>query len=140
GIYTGFVRIVKRVLGLMDTAVKISMPDTRTTLDSGPTVASRGTVMGGKALFLAAQQLKQRMADVASQILTCPVDDLIFENDSIRSTHSSKVIEFKELVEECRRRGVGLKEDAWNRATGINWDKEKGQGIPWVSYSWAAHV
>ena len=140
GIYTGFVRIVKRVLGLMDTAVKISMPDTRTTLDSGPTVASRGTVMGGKALFLATQQLKQRMADVASQILTRPVDDLIFENDSIRSTHSSKVIEFKELVEECRRRGVGLKEDAWNRATGINWDKEKGQGIPWVSYSWAAHV
>ena len=24
--------------------------------------------------------------------------------------------------------------------SGINWDKEKGQGSPWVSYSWAVHV
>jgi len=140
GIYTGFVKIVARVLGLEPAKIKIEMPDTILALDSGPTVASRSTVMGGKALYLAAKQLQQKMADVASQLVSTTPNDLVFENDSIRSKSSGRRMSFTELVSECRRRAVKLREEGWNRATGIYWDKEKGQGSPWTSYSWAVHV
>ena len=61
------------------------MVDTNLALDSGPTVASRSTVMGGKALYLAANQLKDKMARVAAESLSCKPEDLLWENDTIRA-------------------------------------------------------
>ena len=140
GIYTGFVRIVARVLGLRNTNVRIEMPDTSLALDSGPTVASRGTVMGGKALYLATKKLQEKMAKVAVELFSCAMEDLVWENDTILERSTGKKVTFTNLVSECRRRGVELREEGWNRPTGIYWDKDKGEGAPWVSYSWAAHV
>ena len=140
GIYTGFVKIVAKVLGLKKTKISVEMVDTNLALDSGPTVASRSTVMGGKALYLAANQLKDKMARVAAESLSCKPEDLLWENDTIKRGSSTKELAFAELVSECRRKGLDLREEAWNRATGINWDKEKGEGSPWKSYSWAVHV
>jgi CO/xanthine dehydrogenase Mo-binding subunit len=140
GLYTGFVRIVARILGLKNTKISVELADTGLALDSGPTVASRGTVMGGMGLYLAAKQLQEKMAQIAAQSLSCPASDIVWENDSVRSRSNGRSLSFGELVSECRRRGVELSEKAWHRASGINWDKEKGQGSPWVSYSWAVHV
>jgi len=139
GIYTGFAKIVARILGLKNTKIKIEMPDTALTLDSGPTVASRGTVMGGKGVYLATKQLQEKMARVAAQSLSCAPADIAWENDAVRSSNG-KELGFDELVSECKRRGVELREEAWHRASGTSWDNEKGQGSPWVSYSWAVHV
>ncbi|HKM50614.1 MAG TPA: molybdopterin cofactor-binding domain-containing protein, partial [Candidatus Bathyarchaeia archaeon] len=138
GIYTGYAKIVARILGLSKTSIRVEMPDTTEALDSGPTVASRGTVMGGKAVFLAAQELKQKMGNVAAEMLSCSPSDLTFENDRVRTSKGS--VDFTRLVAECKRKGVELEARAWSRATGINWDREKGQGSPWVSYSFAVHV
>lgn len=140
GIYTGFVKIVARILGLRNTKIAIEMPDTSLALDSGPTVASRSTVMGGKALYLAAKQLQEKMGKVAGQLLSCSSEELVWENDAVRDGSTGKKLSFSHLVDECRRRGIELSEEGWNRATGVNWDKEKGEGSPWKSYSWAVHV
>jgi CO/xanthine dehydrogenase Mo-binding subunit len=140
GLYTGFVEIVAKILGLRTTPIEIEMADTSRALDSGPTVASRGTVMGGKAIYLAARQLQDKMAKVAAQSLVCKPEELVWDADTIRNPSSGKKLSFRELVRECRGKGVELREEAWNRATGINWDAEKGEGSPWKSYSWAVHV
>ena len=140
GIYTGFVKIVARVLGLKRTRIDVEMADTGRALDSGPTVASRSTVMGGKAIYMAAKQLQDKMAKVAAESLSCKPEDLVWDDDSIRNPSSGKKLSFDQLVSDCRRRGLELREEAWNRTTGINWDAEKGQGSPWKSYSWAVHV
>ena len=47
GLYTGYARIVRLALGLDKTYVRVELPDSTLTMDSGPTVASRGTAMGG---------------------------------------------------------------------------------------------
>ena len=79
GLYTGFVRIVARILGLKNTKISIAMADTGLALDSGPTVASRGTVMGGMGVYLAAKQLQEKMAKIAAQSLSCPDSDIVWE-------------------------------------------------------------
>jgi CO/xanthine dehydrogenase Mo-binding subunit len=141
GIYTGYVNIVRSALGLASTKVKVELPDTKLALDSGPTVASRGTAMGGKAVLLAALKLKENMAGTAARLLSCQTADLVFEKDSVSSKGASKRrIAFAELVDECRKEGVSLKESAWNRVAGTSWDPKTGQGMPWVSYSFAVHV
>jgi CO/xanthine dehydrogenase Mo-binding subunit len=140
GIYTGFVTIVARVLGLKNTKIRIEMPDTSLALDSGPTVASRSTVMGGKALYLAAKKLQEKAAKVAAESMSCRQEDLVWKDDIVRDRTTGKQLTFNDLANECRSRGVELREEAWNPATGINWDKEKGEGSPWKSFSWAVHV
>jgi CO/xanthine dehydrogenase Mo-binding subunit len=139
GLYTGFVEIVAKVLGLKATRIEIEMADTGRALDSGPTVASRGTVMGGKAIYMATRQLQDKMAKVAAQSLACKPEELLWDSDTI-SNLSGKKLSFRELIGECRSKGVELREEAWNRATGINWDAGKGEGSPWKSYSWAVHI
>ena len=141
GIHTGYAKIARRVLGLKRTRVTVELPDTAVALDSGPTVASRGTAMGGKALLIATQRLKQRLAAIASDLLSVKASEIEFEDDEVLVAGSpGKRISFAVLVAECKKRGVLLKEEGWNRITDTNWDREKGAGSPWVSYSFGVHV
>ena len=141
GLYTGYARIVRLALGLDKTYVRVELPDTTLTMDSGPTVASRGTAMGGKAVLLAAQKLKERLAGTAAELLSCPVIEILFEDDCVLSSKSpDRRMTIAELVATCRRKGVPLREEAWNRVGDTSWDKQKGRGSPWVSYSFGVHV
>ncbi len=140
GTYTGYVRIVQRILGLNKTSVTVEYPDTARVLDSGPTVASRGTAVGGKGVFLAAQQLRDKIAPVAAELLSCTVRDLIYEDDAVHTKSRDRKISLIDLASECRKKGIDLKESGWYKPSAIFWDQEKGQGSPWVSYSWATHI
>jgi CO/xanthine dehydrogenase Mo-binding subunit len=141
GIHTGFVQIVSRVLGTSHDRVDVILPDTDIVPDSGPTVASRSTVFGGKAILLAAEKLRERLAAVASDMLSCPASELSFEKGSvIRRGHQTERIGFEELVKECNRRGMSLKEEGRVFKPLPQWDKKAGHGELAPSYAFGAHV
>jgi len=141
GIYTGFTRIVTKVLGTRADRVSVISPDTDLVPDSGPTVASRSTVFGGKAILLATEKLRGRLGGVASEMLSCPADELVFEGDSVRrSGHEGSRIEFSELVSECFRRGMKLMEDGRVDKALPTWDRVGGHGDLAPSYAFGAHV
>ena len=140
GIHTGFARIVSRVLGADPGRVSVVLPDTDLVPDSGPTVASRSTVFGGKAILLAAERLRGTLAEVAADMLSCPAEDLVFEEDSVRRAgRAGGTVTFEELVSECYRRGLGLKEEGKVFKTLPFWDNA-GHGDLAPSYAFAAHV
>lgn len=140
GIHTGFIRIVSKVLGASPARVSVVQPDTDIVPDSGPTVASRSTVFGGKAILLAAEKLKRTLAGVASGMLSCPAEELVFEADAVwRSGREEDRVGFEELVSECSRRGVGLAEEGKVFKPLPLWDKA-GHGDLAPSYAFAAHV
>lgn len=141
GLYTGYAKIVQRTLGLDKMRVKVELPDTMLALDSGPTVASRGTAMGGKAVLIATQKLRDRLAGNAAKLLSSPVADIAFENDAVFSIKSpERSLTLQELVRDSGKKGLSLKEEAWNRVTDTSWNRQKGEGSPWVSYSFGVHV
>ena len=141
GIYTGFTKIVATVLGVSAGRVSVISPDTDLVPDSGPTVASRSTVFGGKAILLAAQKLKDRLAGVASEMLSSPPEELNFEEDSVRRAGSDgHRLEFGELVSECFGRGMKLKEEGRVSKALPMWDREAGRGELSPSYAFGAHV
>ena len=141
GIYTGFVRIVSRVLGTSPGRVTVVSPDTDLVPDSGPTVASRSTVFGGKAMLLAVEKLKVKLAEVGSEMLSCPANELVFEGDSVRRKgHEERRVGFDDLVSECVRRGIALKDEGRAFKPLPAWDRKAGRGDLAPSYAFAAHV
>ena len=141
GIYTGFVRIVTRALGVSPHRVSVISPDTDVVPDTGPTVASRSTVFGGKAILMAAEKLRDGLSGVASELLSCPEKELVFEGDSVRrSGHREERVGFEELVSECWRRGLRLREDGRVVKALPQWDKVAGRGDLAPTYAFGVHV
>ena len=140
GIYTGFVRIVTKALGASPERVTVVSPDTDVVPDSGPTVASRSTVFGGKAILLAAEKLRDELAEVASDMLSCRTEELAFEDDTVRRAGHRDRVGFGELVSECSRRGLRLKEEGRVVKALPRWDKQAGNGELAPSYAFGVHV
>ena len=73
----GLVLIAAEVLGVPPKLFKVEYPDTSAVPDSGPTVASRTTVMGGAATLDAARRLREKLNKVASKILKCSPESVL---------------------------------------------------------------
>ena len=52
-------------------------PDTDTALESGPTVASRASIVGGNATKVAAGKIRQQLDFAAADLLKCNPDQLV---------------------------------------------------------------
>ncbi|MCM3651929.1 xanthine dehydrogenase family protein molybdopterin-binding subunit [Metabacillus litoralis] len=57
--------------------------DTQTTPEHWKTVASRATLMAGRAVLAAAEDCIQQIKDIASQVLRCTIDDLEVANGRV---------------------------------------------------------
>ncbi len=73
---TNMAQIAADILGLPIEAVFVGPTDTDLVQDSGPTVASRTTVMSGNAVIDAAMQIRERMLAVAAAIIGTTPDNV----------------------------------------------------------------
>jgi CO/xanthine dehydrogenase Mo-binding subunit len=98
--------------------VKIMDPDTSRVPDSGPTVASRTTVMSGNAIRDAAAKIRAAMEPVIAD----------------------SGLEWREAVHLCVTQQVGLAAHGWSVPPTTTFDLETGQGEAYICYSWSANV
>ncbi|MCD6488912.1 MAG: xanthine dehydrogenase family protein [Desulfurococcales archaeon] len=141
GAVMGLVMIAAEILGAPPEWFRVELPDTSSTPDAGPTVASRSTVMGGNATLVAAYKLRKRLNEVASTILGCSPDDIEIKAPDVycRSDPSRKTT-WNEVVEQSFWLGVPLQEFGYFRAPKARWDEETGQGEPYITYTFGAIV
>ncbi|MGQ4833018.1 MAG: xanthine dehydrogenase family protein molybdopterin-binding subunit [Candidatus Asgardarchaeia archaeon] len=129
------------VLGIPIDYVTFVGPDTSVSPDSGPTVASRGTIMGCGAVKNAAEIVKERMAKFAAKLLETSFQDIVFENGYVFSkSDPKKKITFKELAKKCWLNRVNLSAIGWFLAPTIHWDPETGEGEPYFTYTYYADI
>ena len=129
------------VLGVPIEYVSFVGPDTSISPDSGPTVASRGTIMGCGAVKNAAEIVKERMAKFAAKLLETNYQDIVFENGYVYSmADPQKKITFKELAKKCWLNRVNLSAIGWFLAPEIHWDPETGEGDPYFTYTYYADI
>ncbi|MCD6428461.1 MAG: xanthine dehydrogenase family protein [Desulfurococcales archaeon] len=137
----GLVLIAAEILGVPPEYFRIEYPDTAATPDSGPTVASRTTVMGGAATVNAAYRLRRRLNEVASQMLKCSPDSVVIRAPDVYcSDDPSKKVAWNELIEQCFWLGVPLQEFGFYRAPPAEWDEETGQGAPYITYTFCVVI
>ena len=78
GSETSFAQIVADEIGVHPSDVRVLHGDTATIPEGGGTGSTRGTVVGGPAMYLAAQGANQKLSEIAAHLMDCSPDDVTF--------------------------------------------------------------
>lgn len=132
GAESAMVLLTARELGLCTERVRYRRSSTSVIPDSGTTVASRGTIMGGGAVVLAAQELRRRMALVAAEMVRCDPGRIMFRDGALAADSVS--VTFDEVVQEMFRRKQFPHAFAVFRAPDVTWDEHLGQGKAYFTW------
>lgn len=141
GALTVFAQIASETLNAPMDLVKTEEVDSSRVPDSGPTVASRGTLMGGNAIIQAASPLRERLFKVALDMLIDKggtsgrmiAHDGIFEMDGI-------TVSFVDVAKEGWNRRLKMCEEGWYVAPHVSFRLDNGQGDAYVVYSYSADI
>jgi CO/xanthine dehydrogenase Mo-binding subunit len=101
---TTYAQIAAEVLHCDIDDVALNSGDTGSTQDSGSTMASRSTYMGGNAIVAAAEKMLELLLKKTSAILKEPKEYLLFENKVIRSKRDPQLaLTYTTLAERMHR-------------------------------------
>ncbi len=118
GMVVVLTQITAEALGCPSELVRVVEADTSRVPDSGPTVASRTTVMSGNAIKDAAAKIRAEMAKV----------------------RAAEGRPWKDAVALCVKHQVGLAAHGWAVPPDTSFDLATGQGEPYICYSFSANV
>ena len=125
--------------GIGTEAVRVNPVDTGVVPDSGPTVASRTTIVSGNAIVDACDKIKTHMVEVGATILG-PKAAYNVAGGGITEPKSGKGLGFTEMVAECFARRVDLTATGWYVVPDCHLDEATGQGKAYHVYSFATDV
>ena len=125
GLTTALTQIVSAALEIPMDRIHLAPVDSSRVPDSGPTVASRGTIMSGLAILDAASKLRQRILELAT--------DLNIPETKIPDR-------LPEIARAFWLRNLDPATEGWASAQSVDWDAETGQGNPYFVYSYATHI
>ena len=139
GSRTVFALLAAEVLGLDLDRIRVLRPDTHTAIDSGPTVASRASIVGGNAVRVAAEKLLQQLNFAAADALGCTPEQLV-RNGELFIGPDEEPLSFEAVVDHARAMGLQLSVEGRWQIRPIKWDFEKGTGEPYFCYVFGALV
>ncbi len=138
GAFTIMAQIAAETLGADYRRVRVLPSDTRMVPDSGPTVASRTTIMSGNATRGASLQLRSRLLELAGKMLECPGHEVAVLPG--RYAGNGREISFGELCTEAFARKLSLFASGWYAPPPKDWNTQTGQGTAYVVYSFTGHA
>jgi CO/xanthine dehydrogenase Mo-binding subunit len=139
GSRTVYTLITAEALGLCPDRISVFRPDTTSSFHSGPTVASRATVVGGNAALQAARNLAHLLDIAAADLFKCNPSDLLRIGEAYVGRDEEEV-SWEKVVDHARSMGLVLSiRSRWD-APEIDWNFEKGQGMPYYAYHFGAQV
>lgn len=139
GSRTVFTLIAAEELGVRPERIHMHRPDTNTALDSGPTVASRSTILGGNATRVAARNLAQMIEFAAADLLGCQLPQLVRDGEAYVGPDEEPVA-WERVIDHARAMGLTLSAYGKWSAPEIHWDHHAGRGTPYFAYHFAAQV
>jgi CO/xanthine dehydrogenase Mo-binding subunit len=127
--------LLARELGISKERIHYHQPSTVNIPDGGTTVSSRGTLMGGGSVIIAAQKLKKKIAEVIATEFACPSDNICFEDEKVfDSCSKSSILDFEEAVQLVFKAQVHPHSLGTFKAPKVSWDEKKGQGNPYFTW------
>jgi len=141
GLKTIFSQIVAEELGIEIERINFMEVDTSVSPESGSTVASRSTLLGGNAVREAAQKVKGTILGMVAKRYNLKKDDLYLKNENVYDKNTNqKIISFYAMVQLANKEGVLLSAYGWYKAPNISWDEERGQGRPYFTYVYGCQI
>ncbi len=141
GAQTQMSQIAAEVLGISMDRIQFLNTNTSRTADSGPTVASRGTVMGGSAAKNAAENVRATLLDVGAEMTDIELRDLdLAENYLVNSKTHERLASFAELASACFNKGKPMVGRGWHRSPKTSWHEHEGQGEAYFTFVYGANI
>jgi CO/xanthine dehydrogenase Mo-binding subunit len=125
GLITALTQIASEALQVPVGRIHMAQVDSSRVPDSGPTVASRGTMMSGLAVVDAARKLRERIDAVAA--------DLGISKQDIPS-------KMTKIAETFWLNNLDPAVEGWGKAAPVDWDAETGLGNAYMVYAYATHI
>ncbi len=126
--------IVARELGVDLERVRHRRPSTSNIPDSGTTVASRGTIMGGGAVTLAARDLRARIAAAAAPELRCSAAEIEFRANRLFAPGGERSVAFDAIIRRMWQAQQFPFAFGVYRAPRVSWREEDGQGDAYFTW------
>ncbi len=139
GSRTVFSLLAAEILGVDMQRIRMLRPDTHTAVDSGPTVASRASIVGGNAVRVAAEKLLQQLTFAAADALHCTPEQLVRAGENFVGP-DEEPLTFEAVTAHARAMGLPLSVEGKWEIRPIHWDFEKGTGEPYLCYVFGALV
>jgi CO/xanthine dehydrogenase Mo-binding subunit len=144
GSRTVFAQIAAEVLGVTMDRVTVRQVDTDSVHDSGPTVASRSTTVGGMAVYKAAREVRSSLVKMASLMLKCDEERVLLQDNFVvlapRADNPEARIPLQEVATAAYWTGFPLMNLAFSRAPDARFDHETHQGKIYIAYNFGTHL
>lgn len=141
GAQTQMSQIAAEVLGISMDRIQFLNTNTSRVPDSGPTVASRGTIMGGSAAKRAAEIIRATFLEVGASMTQLDIRNLDLADNYLIDTASRKrLASFNELAAECFKQGRPMFGFGWYKSPHTSWNEESGQGEAYFTFVYGANV
>ena len=139
GAHAVIAQIAAEALGIEPDNVTVNLVDTDAVADSGPTVASRTTVMSGNAVLDACAKIKAQILEVASSVLGGPA---VYDRTGslIINPRTGRGVAPADMIRECSSRGLDLTATGLYVPPECSVDRQTGQGKAYYVYSFATDI
>lgn len=134
GVESAMCLICAEELGVDVNRIRYRRSSTSNIPDSGTTVASRGTIMGGGATALAARELKQKIAEAFCEKLHCAVDEVRFKDNFICGQSDAEKISFADAMRQMWAMQKFPFALGVFKAPRVSWDEHIGQGDAYFTW------
>ncbi len=139
GSRTVFALVAAETLGVDYSRIRVGNTDTTTSVESGPTVASRSSMLGGNATKVSAQKLLQVLNLAAADLLKCQISQIVRDGELFIGPDEEPVL-FETVVQHAREMNLTLYVQGKWAMPHFEWDFEKGTGTPYICYTFGAQI
>jgi CO/xanthine dehydrogenase Mo-binding subunit len=138
GSRTVFSQIASEVLGIDSDFIQVNNYDTSKILNSGPTVASRGSTVGGRAVQIACENFIKFIKEEFSINEGLDINIIDYKDGFLYINNEKKFF----IIDFCKTLSQKKEVKAYGRfdMPNIDWNEHTGLGIPYVAYHYGAHV
>lgn len=140
GVFTVISQIAAETLGAPYKFVRVMKPDTTRVPDSGPTVASRSTLMSGNAVKNASEIIRSRIDKTVIKMLNA-VGTGVVKSDGknyFLASDPKKKVRYQDVVKRCYGERINLTSSGWYAGEDVTFSQENGQGKAYYAYSYSA--
>jgi CO/xanthine dehydrogenase Mo-binding subunit len=139
GSRTVFTLLAAETLGVQPERIQMLRPDTQTALETGPTVASRASIVGGNAVRVTAAKISHMLNMAAANLLRCNLNEISRQGEKYIGPEEDELT-FEQVVDHAFEMGFQLSAQGYWQIPQIHWDFESGSGMPYYTYVYGAQI
>jgi xanthine dehydrogenase large subunit len=134
GLFVKVAQVVAEAFQIDIEHIRMSATTTGKVPNTSPTAASSGSDLNGMAALNAAEQIRDRMAEIAADHFGVPRSEITFATNRVFAGNRS--ISFPELAAMSWEKRVSLSATGFYRTPKIHWDFAKSQGRPFYYFAY----